>query len=1101
MKQIITQNVIIKKLLIVIVISVMLFTYILPIKLYAINEGSAQVLYEAMQRVAYDYSISVSDDINDYNNFISNLEKIDKNNYIKKNSDGSVTIYVENFNQKKDEIKNLFKDIVDEDIAELCIENIYNVILNVKEQEKQNINKNADDDSSNLNTEKTNSLAQDLKSVIEEISKDNGFTVPMNIETYEKVIEYIKQADKDNNEITSEHNGRNIVITMNVTSLTAVTDGFNKYFAEGWGGNIAANLYSSYGLLVSIKGNANYSNEAESEGLNEKDAKVYNYLRKNYKISKNNALIMINEKDKDGNYLYMKVTWKDDGKEVESIDIDTTHYDMNFFETEEAFNNIQKVKAKENDTADIGGILLSPVFSLVNFVADAIVSGLGSIMMGEGSGFLGLGVLSGERPSTGTYTNTVSRSVNTKSFTYQYPHINYTPEEIFAGQVPLLSIDFISGKVYDKSTNKNANQNTDSENNENDELKENSNKGWMSIRKVISQWYQVLRMIAIVGFLSVLIYTGIKIIISSNARDKAKYKEWIMNWLIGVAILFFMHYIMAFIISINGEFGNLISTSFTGIHVIPSDNNENAFDTNLMGLVRFMIQSKNFYIKVGYEIMYIALIVYTIKFTFIYLKRVLNMAFLTLIAPIVALTYPIDKMNDGKAQGFDMWLKEYIFNALLQPMHCILYYVLVGTAIDVAVSNPIYAVVVLAFMTEAEKIFKKIFGFDKANPGTVGGMSSAFAAGTIASGIVKDVAKFSKGNKGKGGNAGGNTQNNPLDNVKPLESGSIEDNFKDNLLDGGDSPSGNTTGGTQGGGNSSNGNTTGGTPTRGSSTSRNNSTNKDSSTDSKEPATGKGPSVKNGLKNVGKKLIRPIYDFDRSKEYNGRRLVRRLGSTAKSVGKLAIGTAAAAVQAGISITDGKYSLKEGIASFAAGYAGGEKILNGIGKPISSVVGAYREGYHEGDEKYLRERQKQQFMDNDEIYKMYKNKYGSKAETMQKLAADNMVPYGYTDVKEQFKIQKMANEIIKKNDQYKNYNDTQKQEYMEKALKQARNTKSFIDSPGVSGIVHSPGKQEDYIKAEIKSRGITDEKSQEAQAIKTGLQNAFNSAALWQQVNK
>ena len=27
------------------------------------------------------------------------------------------------------------------------------------------------------------------------------------------------------------------------------------------------------------------------------------------------------------------------------------------------------------------------------------------------------------------------------------------------------------------------------------------------------------------------------------------------------------------------------------------------------------------------------------------------MAFLTIIAPLVALTYPIDKMNDGKAQA------------------------------------------------------------------------------------------------------------------------------------------------------------------------------------------------------------------------------------------------------------------------------------------------------------------------------------------------------------------------------------------------------------------------------------------------------------------
>ena len=38
------------------------------------------------------------------------------------------------------------------------------------------------------------------------------------------------------------------------------------------------------------------------------------------------------------------------------------------------------------------------------------------------------------------------------------------------------------------------------------------------------------------------------------------------------------------------------------------------------------------------------------------------MAFLTLIAPLVALTYPIDKMNDGQAQAFNRWMKEYIFN-------------------------------------------------------------------------------------------------------------------------------------------------------------------------------------------------------------------------------------------------------------------------------------------------------------------------------------------------------------------------------------------------------------------------------------------------------
>ena len=58
------------------------------------------------------------------------------------------------------------------------------------------------------------------------------------------------------------------------------------------------------------------------------------------------------------------------------------------------------------------------------------------------------------------------------------------------------------------------------------------------------------------------------------------------------------------------------------------------------------------------------------------------MAFLTIIAPLVAMTYPIDKITDGKAQAFNMWLKEYIYNALIQPFHLIIYTVMVGTAMD-----------------------------------------------------------------------------------------------------------------------------------------------------------------------------------------------------------------------------------------------------------------------------------------------------------------------------------------------------------------------------------------------------------------------------------
>ena len=71
--------------------------------------------------------------------------------------------------------------------------------------------------------------------------------------------------------------------------------------------------------------------------------------------------------------------------------------------------------------------------------------------------------------------------------------------------------------------------------------------------------------------------------------------------------------------------------------------------------------------------MYYYLVFMTIKFTVLYFKRVVYMAFLTMIAPLIGLTYPLDKIKDGQAQAFTMWIREFVFNALLQPLHLILY--------------------------------------------------------------------------------------------------------------------------------------------------------------------------------------------------------------------------------------------------------------------------------------------------------------------------------------------------------------------------------------------------------------------------------------------
>ena len=530
---------------------------------------------------------------------------------------------------------------------------------------------------------------------------------------------------------------------------------------------------------------------------------------------------------------------------------------------------------------------------------------------------------------------------------------------------------------------------------------------------MVASWYKVLRMIAIIALLSVLIYTGIKILISANAKDKAKYKEWILNWFIAVAILFLMHFIMSFTITLINSLSNLMQSEFSGIHVTTTSLGD--FTTNLIGFVRFRMLENKATVKLGYLVMYVALVWYTLKFTFIYLKRVINMAFLTLLAPIVAATYPIDKLADGQAQGFQMWIKEYIFTALLQPLHLLLYYVLVGSAIQLAATNVLYGIVALKFISDAEKIFKKIFGFDKAREGMAGGLGSAFAATTVAKNL-KDLVKIGKGGgSGKSGNSSPSSGNIPT--FAPLK-----DNDSDIALPGTPSPSQNPQPDPNGGDGAQNpqrvdpGNGSGGNGAGGG--------NRDQ-TRNTVTSPGQGNQLTDRLKGLGSSALgvaKPILGGalkvgeSAVKKITGIDLNKSLGSNIRMVGgKLArgavgvgMGATAAAVQAGISITDGKYSPWEGIAAFSGGFAAGNKLTGGL-------QSTFMEGYNASlPADKQRERAVNDYIHRTDVRDAVKQAFPDvdkkELNSLMERIGNNYAQYGETETKQIIKNIKNANKL-------------------------------------------------------------------------------------------
>lgn len=164
----------------------------------------------------------------------------------------------------------------------------------------------------------------------------------------------------------------------------------------------------------------------------------------------------------------------------------------------------------------------------------------------------------------------------------------------------------------------------------------------------------------------------------------------------------------------------------------------------------FTKDNDSFMFSAGNAILYVGLVLETIMFVFIYFKRLLQLSFLTMIAPMVAFMYPLDKVGDGKAQAFNTWFKDYLFTALLQPFHLLLYTVFITAAIDLTQKNIIYALAVYAFMIPAEKYFKKILGFEKSSAASGSGLAGA-AGGLLAMRGFDRLAGLGPHGRGKGG--------------------------------------------------------------------------------------------------------------------------------------------------------------------------------------------------------------------------------------------------------------------------------------------------------------------------------------------------------------
>lgn len=265
--------------------------------------------------------------------------------------------------------------------------------------------------------------------------------------------------------------------------------------------------------------------------------------------------------------------------------------------------------------------------------------------------------------------------------------------------------------------------------------------------EIINIWYRNFMLIAMVAYLLILLYMGIRIVLNSTAAKQTMFKEVFMQWVLGVLILFTFPIVIRYAIKINSALVEMVRTAVEqdtakagkGTSLDPSEvttdykapdetsqiktattfNEEaktmekNPFDKNDKGYMAVIARRAHDTKRLAYAFVYIIMTFQLLIIAVTYYKRLFIVAFLIVIFPIVMIAHLLEKVADIKVGGaFSKWSKEIFLAIFVQSIHAIIYSFTITTVVVAGDNNNdwILMLVGVTFLFSGEEILKKILG-------------------------------------------------------------------------------------------------------------------------------------------------------------------------------------------------------------------------------------------------------------------------------------------------------------------------------------------------------------------------------------------------------
>ena len=291
----------------------------------------------------------------------------------------------------------------------------------------------------------------------------------------------------------------------------------------------------------------------------------------------------------------------------------------------------------------------------------------------------------------------------------------FTIEDMLFGRLELFDVDFM---------------NPDGKSSISDDSQFVASQTNVLIKKNVAGWFFAIRNFAIVALFAVLIAIGILMAVSSIASERARYKNMLIHWVVSFVILMILPYIMAIVFTVNEALVTTIRQTAESIVVEPV-NQVDIEQTKGLNFEKTLVYGRTntdgkgfdgIFAKIGkgnswesfsLMLVYMILAFYQIKFFFMYIKRMISVGFLMVISPLITITYSIDKAGDNQAQAFKTWVKEFMINVFVQPLHAVLFLIFMYSIYGIMERAPLLAIIFLAALSRGEQLFRTIFKIDR----------------------------------------------------------------------------------------------------------------------------------------------------------------------------------------------------------------------------------------------------------------------------------------------------------------------------------------------------------------------------------------------------